>query len=330
MEKTILTGIKPTGIPHIGNLMGAIRPAVELSKTADNSLIFIADLHALNSTMSAVEVAANTDSIAVALLTAGLDPERTIMFRQSDVPEVSQLAMMLMNVTAKGHMNRAHSYKATVAANVEADRDPDAGVNMGLFTYPILMAADILLYGTTHVPVGADQKQHVEFAKDIAASFNQRCGDVLVIPEPVISAAGDMLVGTDGRKMSKSYNNTISLFASDEEIDQLIKRFKTDSRGVGESKTPESVDLFKMFKHFATPAATRALAELLYKGVGYGEVKQHLSAQMKRVVRPYRAAQMQHELRPENVDAILANGAAKARDIARETLKRASLAMLGR
>jgi tryptophanyl-tRNA synthetase len=153
---------------------------------------------------------------------------------------------------------------------------------------------------------------------------------VLVIPEPIISAAGDMLVGTDGRKMSKSYNNTISLFASDDEIDQLVKRFKTDSRGVGESKAPETVDLFKMFKHFATPAATRALAEKLYQGVGYGEVKQHLAAQLKRVVRPYRAAQMQHELRPEVVDAVLANGAAKARGIAQETLKRASLAMLGR
>jgi tryptophanyl-tRNA synthetase len=330
MEKTVLTGIKPTGIPHIGNLMGAIRPAVELSKTAERSLIFIADLHALNSTMSAEEVAKNTDSIAVALLTAGLDPGRTIMFRQSDIPEVSQLAMMLMNVTAKGHMNRAHSYKAAVAANVEADREADVGINMGLYTYPILMAADILLYDTTHVPVGADQKQHVEFAKDIAAALNNRCGDVLTIPEPVISAQGDMLVGTDGRKMSKSYNNTISLYADDEEIDQLIKRFKTDSRGVGESKAPETVDLFKMFKHFATPAQTRALAEMLYQGVGYGEVKQHLAAQLKRVVRPYRAAQMQHELRPEDVNATLASGAAKARDIAQQTLKRVSLAMLGR
>jgi tryptophanyl-tRNA synthetase len=330
MEKTVLTGIKPTGIPHIGNLMGAIRPAVELSKTAEKSLIFIADLHALNSTMSAEEVRNNTDSIAVALLEAGLDTRRTIMFRQSDVPEVSQLAMMLMNVTAKGHMNRAHSYKAAVAANEEAGRDADVGVNMGLYTYPILMAADILLYNTTHVPVGADQKQHVEFAKDIAASLNKRCGEVLTIPEPVISAQGDMLIGTDGRKMSKSYNNTISLYAADEEIDQLIKRFKTDSRGVGESKEPETVGLFQMYKHFATEAETQALAQALREGVGYGEVKLRLSEVLKRFVAPYRAAQELYDYDPTIVNIILDRGAARARNIARVTLNKVSLAMMGR
>lgn len=331
MIRTILTGIKPTGIPHIGNLMGAIRPAIQLSQDAERSLLFIADLHALNSTMTATEVAHYTDCIAVALLTAGLDPSRTILFRQSDVPEVSQLAVMLMNVTAKGHMNRAHAYKDAARQNEDAGREADVGINMGLFTYPILMAADILLYGTTHVPVGADQKQHVEFAKDIAAAFNNRAGfDVLTIPEPLITAGGDMLPGIDGRKMSKSYNNTISLFASEDEIDQLVRRFKTDSRGVGESKLASTVPLFQMFKHFATPAATRALDQKLMEGIGYGEVKQYLAAQLKCTLRPYRGALERHKLNPEPVNQVLEDGARMARNIANERMKDVSLAMLGR
>lgn len=330
MKKTILTGIKPTGIPHIGNLIGAIKPAVELSKTADQSLVFIADLHALNGGLLADDLARYTDMIAVALLTAGLDPDRTILFRQSDVPEVSQLAMMLMNVTAKGHMNRAHSYKALVAANNEAGRDPDAGANMGLFTYPVLMAADILLYGTTHVPVGADQKQHVEFAKDIAAALNHRCGEVLVIPKPVISASGDMLPGIDGRKMSKSYGNTISLFADCNDVQKLVKRFKTDSRGLGESKEPESVDLYRMFKHFATREETDHLAHALLNGAGYGEAKQQLTKVLNRTIDPYRAALVAFEEDRRFVDLTLANGAKMARELAMDNLANVNRGMLGR
>lgn len=330
MNGTVLTGIKPTGTPHIGNLVGAIEPAVRLSRAYDGSIIFIADLHALNAIHDPRLVARYTEEVALALLAAGVDPERTIFFRQSDVPEVYQLALLLMNVTPKGLMNRAHAYKAAVDLNVSASRDRDAGINMGLYTYPILMAADILLYSADCVPVGQDQKQHVEFARDIANSFNNIYqGSYLRTPEPVVFAGGDMIPGLDGRKMSKSYNNTIPVFASEQEISNSVKRIKTDSRGVGESKDPESLSIFQIYKHFAQQDEIAALSRDLTNGLGYGEAKGRLAKVLSRRLAPFRALAADGRM-TSTVELLLQQGAARARKRARETVRTVMEAMIGR
>ena len=215
-NKIILTGVKPTGTPHIGNYIGALKHLIELSQN-HKTVMFIADLHALNAVHDAKEIKKHTYEIAALMIAMGLNLENTILFRQSDVNEIYQLSNFLMNVTPKGLMNRAHSYKAIVEKNTEAGIDIDAGVNMGLYTYPVLMAADILLYGADIVPVGKDQKQHVEFARDIAGYFNNTYGETFKLPEPVISETAGIIPGLDGRKMSKSYDNTIPLFAPSKE-----------------------------------------------------------------------------------------------------------------
>jgi tryptophanyl-tRNA synthetase len=329
MKGTVLTGIKPTGTPHVGNLVGAIEPVAALAKSYEQSILFIADLHALNAIQDGALVRRYSREVALALLGAGVDPERTILFRQSDVPEVYQLALVLMNVTPKGLMNRSHAYKAAVEANDEAGRDADVGINMGLYTYPILMAADILLYDTDAVPVGKDQKQHVEFARDIAGSFNNIYGgDYLRLPEPVIFAGGDMLPGTDGRKMSKSYDNAIPLFAGEKELETLIKRFKTDSRGLGESKEPESVSLFQIYKHFGSAEEVAAMAEGLRAGMGYGDAKKRLTEVLVRRLEPFRALAASGEAQ-DRLDEILADGARRARERAKGVLGRVLKVMLG-
>ena len=216
-DKTVLTGIKPTGTPHLGNYVGALKPLIEMAKT-NKTFVFIADLHALNIIHDPKLIRQHTYEIAAILVALGLNLENAVLFRQSDVVQVSQLTTMLMNVTPKGLMNRAHSYKAAVDKNTAAGVDIDAGVNMGLYTYPILMAADILLYNSDVVPVGADQKQHVEFARDIAGYFNHIYGETFKLPEPMIGADTGIIPGLDGRKMSKSYDNVIPLFAPESEL----------------------------------------------------------------------------------------------------------------
>jgi tryptophanyl-tRNA synthetase len=330
MKGMVLTGIKPTGTPHIGNLVGAIEPVVRLARDYDRSTIFIADLHALNAVTDAGAIARWTHEVALALLAAGIDPDRTLFFRQSDVPEVYQLTLLLMNVTPKGLMNRAHAYKASIDANAAAGRDPDVGVNMGLYTYPILMAADILLYGADCVPVGKDQKQHVEFARDIANSFNTLYrGEHLRTPEPVVFAGGEMIPGLDGRKMSKSYNNTIPLFASDKEVWNLVKKIKTDSRGVGEPKEPDSLSLFQIYRHLGTSEEAATLRSDLEGGIGYGDAKKRLAELIDRRLEPFRAAAASPGAE-ERVETVLREGAERARTLARETVATVQQAMLGR
>ena len=224
-EQIVLTGIKPTGTPHMGNYIGALHPLIEMAKTR-KTFVFIADLHALNIIHDPNQIRQHTYEIAAILLALGLNLENATLFRQSDIVQVSQLSTMLMNVTPKGLMNRAHSYKAAVEKNTASGADVDAGVNMGLYTYPILMAADILLYNTDVVPVGADQKQHVEFARDIAGYFNHTYGEIFKLPEPVISADAGIIPGLDGRKMSKSYDNIIPLFAPESELKKKIERLE--------------------------------------------------------------------------------------------------------
>ena len=216
-DKVVLTGIKPTGTPHLGNYVAALKPLIEMAKT-NKTFVFIADLHALNIIHDPKLIRQHTYEIAAILMALGLNLDNAILFRQSDVVQVSQLTTMLMNVTPKGLMNRAHSYKAAVDKNTAVGADADAGINMGLYTYPILMAADILLYNSDIVPVGADQKQHVEFARDIAGYFNHIYGETFKLPEPMIGADTGIIPGLDGRKMSKSYDNVIPLFAPESKL----------------------------------------------------------------------------------------------------------------
>ena len=272
-NKIVLTGIKPTGTPHLGNYVGALKPLIEQSKT-NKTYIFIADLHALNIIKNPKDIKQHTYEIAALMIALGLDLNNSILFRQSDIVQVYQLATLLMNVTPKGLMNRAHSYKAAIDKNTAAGLDEDAGVNMGLYTYPILMAADILLYDTDVVPVGADQKQHVEFARDIAGYFNHTYGQTFKLPEPIIGEDTGIIPGLDGRKMSKSYDNVIPLFAPESELKKKIMRIITDSKLPEEPKDPDTSTIFQLYKNFATESEIAELREkFLAGGMGYGTAK---------------------------------------------------------
>ncbi|HAN40814.1 MAG TPA: tryptophan--tRNA ligase [Candidatus Cloacimonetes bacterium] len=321
-KKIALTGIKPTGIPHLGNYLGAIRPALELSKTCE-ARYFIADYHALNACKDPAVLRQMTLEVAAAWLAAGLDPDKVLIYRQSLVPETHELLTILLAFTPKGLMNRAHAYKAMLQANAEAGKDPDDGVNMGLFTYPVLMAADILLFDTDFVPVGKDQFQHVEMAVDIAQSFNHiySC-EALKIPQALSSDTSSVLPGLDGRKMSKSYDNTIPLFVPEKQLRKHIMRIVTNSQGVEEPKDPDSCTIFSIYKNFATPEQIQALRErYLAGGMGWGHAKQELFELMNEHLSPMRARYDELMANPAEIDRILAEGSAKAREFAKVKIK---------
>lgn len=325
----ILTGIKPTGTPHLGNYVGALKPLIEMAKT-NKTYMFIADLHALNIIHDPKQIRQHTYEIAAMLIALGLDLNNAILFRQSDILEVYQLSNLLMNVTPKGLMNRAHSYKAAMDKNIAAGLDVDAGVNMGLYTYPILMAADILLYNTDKVPVGADQKQHVEFARDIAGYFNHLYGETFKLPEPVIGETTGIIPGLDGRKMSKSYDNVIPLFAPAPELKKKIMRIITDSKTPDEPKDPDTSTIFQLYQNFASDAEIAQLRDKFTAGgMGYGTAKTILFEKIDSVLS---SARMEYErlmAHPAELDAILADGAARARVVASDVLARVKHAMLG-
>lgn len=328
-EQIVLTGIKPTGTPHMGNYIGALKPLIEMAKTR-KTFVFIADLHALNIIHDPNQIRQHTYEIAAILLALGLNLENAILFRQSDIVQVSQLSTMLMNVTPKGLMNRAHSYKAAVEKNTAAGIDVDAGVNMGLYTYPILMAADILLYNTDVVPVGADQKQHVEFARDIAGYFNHTYGEIFKLPEPVISADAGIIPGLDGRKMSKSYDNIIPLFAPESELKKKIMRIITDSKLPDEPKNPDESTIFQLYRQFANAdeiADMRARFER--GGMGYGDAKRILFEKINSVLSAPRAEYERLMSNTSELDNVLASGASRARAVAEKTYERVHRAMLG-
>ena len=328
-EKIVLTGIKPTGTPHLGNYIGALKPLVDMSQK-NHTFMFIADLHALNTMHDPKLIQQHTYELAASLVAMGLNLDNAILFRQSDIVEVYELSTLLTNVTPKGLMNRAHSYKAAVEKNTAAGDDIDAGVNMGLYTYPILMAADILLYNSDIVPVGADQKQHVEFARDIAGYFNNIYGETFKLPEPVISETGGTIPGLDGRKMSKSYDNTIPLFAPESELKKKIMRIITDSKTPEESKDPDESTIFQLYKHFANADEIEKLREMFVAGgMGYGTAKTILYEKINAVLTDARNEYNRLLDNKSELDAILANGADKARVVAAETLKRVKRAMLG-
>ena len=313
MKKISLSGIKPTGTPHLGNYLGMIRPALKLAEDYQ-AFYFIADVHALNQIHNPGELERLTWEAAAAWLALGLDPEKITFFRQSDIPEVFELAVLLAAFTSKGLLNRAHAYKAAVEANLAAGRDPDDGVNMGMYTYPILMAADILLFGSHVVPVGEDQRQHVEIAADIAQAFNRVYGEVLVIPEAVIREEVAGIPGTDGRKMSKSYGNIIPIFSPPGQLHARIMDIVTDSRPPEKPKNPEADNLFGIYKHFAAPKEIEAMRrKYLRGGFGYGEVKQTLYEVLERTFAAARTRYDGYLLDRLSLDRVLLAGAEKAR-----------------
>jgi tryptophanyl-tRNA synthetase len=309
-----LTGITTSGTPHLGNYVGSIRPSVRASLTADvESFYFLADYHALIKVDEPARIQRSTLEIAASWLAAGLDPERVTFYRQSDVPEIPELTWLLTCVTGKGVLNRAHAYKAAVDKNTASDQDPDMDVTAGLFMYPVLMGADILMFNAHKVPVGRDQIQHIEMARDMANSFNHRYGEHFVPPQAAIEESVATLPGLDGRKMSKSYDNTIPLFAPREQLKKLIAGIVTDSRSPGEPKDPEGSALFQIYQAFASDDETQALRTAYAEGIAWGEAKQILFERIDREIAPMREAYLALMGNPAKIEAILLAGAAKAR-----------------
>ncbi|MFQ5634283.1 MAG: tryptophan--tRNA ligase [Gammaproteobacteria bacterium] len=317
-KETVLTGITTTGTPHLGNYVGAIRPGIEASRRHDTkTFYFLADYHALVKSQSPDSVHRSSLEIAAAWLALGLDTDDAIFYRQTDIPEIPELTWILSSVTAKGLMNRAHAYKAAVAANQESGQnDPDKGITMALFGYPVLMAADILLFGTHKVPVGRDQKQHVEMARDIAQRFNHNFEELFVLPEAVIDDNTAVLSGLDGRKMSKSYNNAIPLFEPEKKLRKLIMKIKTNSLEPGEPKDTEGSTLFDIYRAFASDAETDDMRRKFAEGIGWGQCKQELFEYLNEHLKEARDEYHRLIDDPGYVESVLKKGAGRAREIA--------------
>jgi len=323
MALRALTGIKPTGEPHVGNWLGAIKPALDLASEFD-TFYFIADYHALNIVYDAEALRKHTLSIAATYLAFGLDPDKSIFYRQSEIPEVFELAWILSCFTPKGLLNRAHSYKDAVAKNLEAGRDPDQNINMGLYSYPVLMAADILVFKADIVPVGADQKQHVEIARDIAERLNHVYKtDLFTLPEPRIDDQVKTIVGLDGRKMSKSYGNTIPLFLEEKPLLKRINQIVTNSQTPDEPKDPEQSAVFALHRLLLPPAGEEAL-RLRYQagGLGWGQAKKDYFEALNALLQGPRGEYRRLMADPAGLQKVLAKGRDKARARAGEFLDR--------
>ena len=323
--KTVLTGVKPTGDVHLGNLLGSIRPAIEMSKSSefDRSLYFIADAHALTAIKDPKVFNQYVYEGAATWIALGLDTKNSIFFKQSDVKEVFELNWMLSCMTPKGDMNRAHSYKDRVQKNNDEGRDQDHGVNIGLYTYPILMSADILLYDSNVVPVGKDQIQHVEIARSIAGRTNEYFGEgTLVEPQEVIQESGSYIPGLDGRKMSKSYGNIIPLWGSEKKLKKTINKIVTDTSAPEDPKDPNDCNIMEIYRLFATSSQVQELEDRYRKGIGWG----HAKAELFEVVNEYLKAPREEFERlmanKNELDDILEDGASRAREVAQKTMKR--------
>ncbi|HEY8049655.1 MAG TPA: tryptophan--tRNA ligase [Ramlibacter sp.] len=312
-----LTGITTSGTPHLGNYVGALRPAVEASRRpGTENYYFLADYHALIKVDEPARVQRSTLEIAACWLACGLDPEHVYFYRQSDIREIPELTWLLTCVTSKGLMNRAHAYKAQVDKNTAAGVDADDGVTMGLFMYPVLMAADILMFKANWVPVGRDQVQHLEMARDIAASFNHLYGEHLVLPQAQVDDTVALLPGTDGRKMSKSYDNVIPLFAPREQMRKQIMAIVTDSSAPGEPKKVEGSALFQIFEAFASPAETAVLRHEYERGISWADAKGLLFERIDREIAPMREKYDALIANPAEIERTLQRGAEKARALA--------------
>ena len=321
MGRRVLTGITTSGTPHLGNYAGAIRPAIAMSgQRGVESFFFLADYHALIQSPDPAAVQRSTLEIAATWIAAGLDPDHVALYRQSDIPEVLELAWLLACTVGKGLLNRAHAYKAAVDRNIAAHTDPDTGVSMGLFMYPVLMAADILLFKANRVPVGRDQLQHIEMTRDMAERFNHRYGKYLVLPQAAINNSLPTLPGLDGRKMSKSYGNSIPLLAPAAELKKRIFAMVTDSRAPGEPKDVEGSTVFGLYQAFAAPAESARMRTAFAAGIAWGQAKQALYDLIEAMVAPMRSRYQSLMADPAAIEQRLQEGAAKARGIARPFL----------
>ncbi|MEO8000495.1 MAG: tryptophan--tRNA ligase [Arenimonas sp.] len=317
MPTRILTGITTSGTPHLGNYAGAIRPAIAASLKSDiESFYFLADYHSLIKITDPLRVQRSTLEIAATWLAAGLNPDKVWFYRQSDIPQIPELTWLLTCVAGKGLLNRAHAYKAAVDINTAKQEDEDAGISAGLFMYPVLMAADIVLFGANKVPVGRDQVQHIEMARDFAARFNHIYGEHLVLPEAVVEESVATLPGLDGRKMSKSYDNTIPLFASKAELKKLIAGIVTDSRLPGEPKDPDNSHLFTLYQAFSSAEKSMSFRQALLDGLSWGEAKQALLETIDAEVAPMREKYEALMAKPELIEQQLQAGGEKARAVA--------------
>lgn len=316
-NKRVLTGITTSGTPHLGNYVGAIRPTVRASRLANvDSFYFLADYHALIKVGDPLRVQRSTQEIAATWIACGLDPAKVTFYRQSDIPEIPELTWFLTCVTGKGLLNRAHAYKAAVDKNTAAGEETDNGVTAGLFMYPVLMAADILMFNAHEVPVGRDQVQHIEMARDMASSFNHLYGEHFTLPEAAIEAHVATLPGLDGRKMSKSYDNTIPLFVPRDQLRKLIMGIVTDSRAPGEPKETEGSALFQLYQAFASADETAELAKAYAEGISWGDVKEKLYQRLDVEISPMRERYDDLMRRPADIEEILQAGAQKARSVA--------------
>lgn len=313
--ETVLTGITTTGTPHLGNYVGAIRPAIEASqqKQQVNAYYFLADFHALIKCQDPKKVHESTREIAATWLALGLNTDNVVFYRQSDIPEIPQLTWFLNCVAAKGLMNRAHAYKDAVQKNQETGEDNDYGVTMGLFSYPVLMAADILMFNGTKVPVGRDQIQHIEMARDIAQRFNYVYGEHFALPEAVVDDHVAVLQGLDGRKMSKSYGNTIPLFLPEKQLKKHINKIKTNLLEPGEPKDPDDSTVFQVWRAFASEEQTAYMRKEFENGIAWGEAKKQLFELINEELREPRERYTELMENPEHIEQILRQGAEKAR-----------------
>jgi len=317
MKKRILTGITTTGIPHIGNYIGAIRPAIELAQGSDESFFFLADYHSIIKNQNIDEIKNSVENVALAWLSCGLDPSKTYFYRQSNVPEILELSWVLNCVTSKGLMNRAHAYKSETSKNIN---DPDKGITMGLFSYPILMAADILMFDSTHVPVGSDQIQHLEMTRDIAARFNHLFKPLLTLPEPIIQEKEEVVLGTDGRKMSKSYGNVIPLLESEKALKKSIMKIVTNSLEPGEPKDSKNCTVFDLYKYFATESEINTFQKSYEDGISWGEAKEILFDSINKELKPIRTKYEELSENKDYINDLLSDGAKKTRTIAKEKI----------
>ena len=311
--KRILTGITPSGYPHLGNYIGAIKPSLDLLDEKCESFLFIADLHAVIKVSDPNKLEELSTAIAMAWLASGLDPNTTSFYRQSDVPEITELTWLLSCITEKGLLNRAHAYKAAVDQNNESGKkEMDEGISLGLFSYPLLMASDILTPNATHVPVGKDQQQHLEITRDIAEKFNSKYGKFFNVPEAVIQNEKTVL-GTDGRKMSKSYNNIIPLLSNEKELRKSIMKIVTNSQEPGEKKEWKDNTLFAIYSSFASVEKQENMKNLFEDGIGWGDAKQKVFEDLNQMLQPIREKFMELSNNKKFIEEILKSGAEKVR-----------------
>ena len=320
--KRILTGITPSGYPHLGNYIGAIKPSLELLDEKCESFLFIADLHALIKVSDPEQLNQLTHSIALAWMASGLDPQKTYFYRQSDVPEITELAWILSCITEKGLLNRSHAYKAAMDTNRSSGKkDTDEGISMGLFSYPLLMACDILAPNATHVPVGKDQKQHLEIARDIAEKFNNKYEYVFNIPEAVINVEKTVL-GTDGRKMSKSYNNIVPILSSEKDLKKSIMTIVTNSQEPGEKKDWKENTLFSIYGSFASDNQIADMKNKFEDGIGWGDAKNIVFNDLNDLIKPIRDKYLELESKKSDTEEILQTNAKEVRNHAQSLVKR--------